>query len=116
MEELKKSATEAINDLKTYAENTVDLYKLQAVEKGSQMGASMIVYIIIGTFAGLSAIFLSLFAALWLNEKMNSPYFGFLCVAGAYLLFTIIFWTGRNGWLKNMFTDRIIRSLFKQES
>ncbi|MFN5224496.1 MAG: phage holin family protein [Bacteroidota bacterium] len=116
MEELKKSATEAINDLKTYAENTVDLYKLQAVEKGSQMGASMIVYIIIGTFAGLSVIFLSLFAALWLNEKLNSPYFGFLCVAGAYLLITLILWTGRNGWLKNMFTDSIIQSIFNQES
>lgn len=116
MEELKKSATEAINDLKTYAEKTADLYKLQAAEKGSQMGASMMAYIIIGTFAGLAVIFLSLFGALWLNEKMNSPYFGFLCIASAYLLFTIIFWTGRNGWLKNMFTDRIIRSLFKQES
>ncbi|MFM7766638.1 MAG: phage holin family protein [Bacteroidota bacterium] len=116
MEELKKSAAEAISDLKTYAENTAELYKLQAAEKGSQMGASMIVYTIIGTFAGLSVIFLSLFFALWLNEKLNSPYFGFLCIAGGYLLVTCIFWTGRNGWLKNMFTDRIIRSLFKQES
>ncbi|MFM7078643.1 MAG: phage holin family protein [Bacteroidota bacterium] len=115
MEELKKSATEAISDLKTYAENAAELYKLQAAEKGSQMGASMIVYIIVGTFAGLSVIFLSVFAALWLNEKLNSPYFGFLGVAGAYLLITLILWTGRNGWLKNIFTDRIIQSIFKQE-
>lgn len=116
MEELKKSATEAINDLKTYAENTAELYKLQAAEKGSQMGASMIVYIIIGSFAGLSVIFLSLFFALWMNEKLNSPYFGFLCVAGGYLLVTFIFWTGRNGWLKSMFTNRIIQSIFNQQS
>lgn len=116
MEELKKSATEAVNDLKTYAESTAELYKLQAAEKGSQLGASMIVWIIIGTFGGLSIIFLSVFAAIWLNEKLHSPYYGFLCVAGFYLLVTLILFTGRNGWLKNSFTNRIIQSIFKQEA
>lgn len=116
MEELKKSATEAITDLKAYAESTAELYKLQAAEKGSQLGASAVAHLIIGLFAGLTVIFLSVFVALLLNEKLNSPYYGFLSVAGFYFLVTIILLTGRNTWLKNSFTNRIIRSLFNKES
>ena len=115
MEDLKKSTNTAIEDLKSYAGKTVDLYKLQAAEKGSLLSATIISWILIGLFSGLTLLFASIATAILLNKQTGSDVAGYWLVTAFYGIIALIFFTGRNSWLRNKFANQIIRSLFKEE-
>ncbi len=65
----------------TYVKTSLELYQLKAIEKSSDISASLITRItailLITLFLGLSSIGLSI----WLGDILGKMYYGFFCTA-----------------------------------
>jgi ABC-type multidrug transport system permease subunit len=106
---------EIIVNLKRYTTSTIEIVKLEAVERTSSIVANFISGLIIGLVAILFAFFLSMGICLYLSELLDNTYWGFGIVAGAYLLLGIVLTIGRKKLLNKPIRDKFIHELFQEQ-
>ncbi|MEY3405561.1 MAG: hypothetical protein RL161_991 [Bacteroidota bacterium] len=80
-----------------YVEARVELIKKEIRDEIATQVSKIIVIIMLMLIGLLTLAFLSIAAGFLLSEWLGSTTYGFLCVAGLYLLFSIILWLGRDG-------------------
>jgi hypothetical protein len=80
-----------------YVEARVELIKKEIRDEIATQVSKIIVMIMLMLIGLLTLAFLSIAAGFLLSEWLGSTTYGFLCVAGLYLLFSIILWLGRDG-------------------
>lgn len=107
---------ELIEKLKLYSVNTIDLIKLETVERSSALLSNLISRVIIGVIAILFAFFLSLGICFYLSELFGNNYLGFGVVAGFYLLLGIVLIIGRKKLLINPIRERIIQEMLESKT
>lgn len=78
-------------DVQQYLELNLELVKLTVAEALSRFFSTLIRVIIVILVASVILLFLSIAAALWLGDILNSTAAGFLIVAGFDLLLLLIF-------------------------
>lgn len=84
---------EGIQDhLESYVKNSAEYYKLDIYKKTSKTFISIIRGLLLGAIALLLLFFLSFAAAYLIGEAYGNISYGFLCVAGFYVLVFIIVW------------------------
>lgn len=103
---------ELTDSLKEYIHTTYELKKLQAIEKSSVFGASLIGILLTGLVVILFVVFLSLWVALYLSAKMGDIYSGFSIVSAFYFLLGIILLLVRKKLIDKPMRDKIIRRIF----
>lgn len=106
---------ELIVSLKSYTTSTIEIIKLEAVERTSSIAANFISGLIIGLVVVLFAFFSSLGICLYLSELLDNTYWGFGIVAGAYLLLGIVLIIGRKKLLNKPIRDKFIQELFQEQ-
>ena len=79
-----------IEQLKEYAETRIKLVKLQAVDTGTSIIASLVAQLVVIISLLLVFIFASLTLAFFLSELFNSFWQGFGCTALIYLIIALI--------------------------
>lgn len=89
MSELFYKAAGAILAPFRYAEREVNYIKEVAKEDVQAFMANVVKMILIGAVGFLFLMFLSIMAANWINQAMESEFLGYAIVAGFYLLVTI---------------------------
>ena len=94
-----------------YLETRVELIKLKAVRKSSDLISALVTKIVIFIISIIFLIVLNIALGLWLGEMMNKEYYGFFTLAGFYLFLGIIFYAFRNKWLKTPISNSIINKL-----
>lgn len=105
-----------VDDTRSYIQTRTRLLKLQVVAKGSEMSGALVAQL---TFVFLwltVSAFLSISLALYLGEYFGKTYYGFLCVAGIYLIVLTILYLNRERWIKKPVSNAIIRSTLKEDS
>jgi hypothetical protein len=71
---------------KAYGKTSYDLFKLNALDKGSGILSSFFSQAVVVFFLFMFIAMLSIGAAIWLGEIIGKWYYGFFCIAGFYLL------------------------------
>ena len=111
MEE-KSSPVESLFDkFKEYLEIRLDLLKLKAIDKSSNLISSclsMIILLVFGLF------FLALFnigLALLIGYWLGNAFWGFFIVAGFYIIIGLVIYSFRKKWLKAPIASMMIKSL-----
>lgn len=102
-------------DVLQYVELKLQYYKLEFVDVFSTIFSKLIS---VGVALLVGVIFLTflLFAlALFLGDILGAYYWGFLIVAGVFLLFGIIFILSKNKLLTNPLVNTLIGVLFEKE-
>lgn len=107
---------ELIENLKQYILNTIELFKLEAIDRSSAIVASLISKVIIGLIILLFAFFMSLGICFYLSELFDNNYLGFGMVAGFYLLLGIILMIGRRKLLINPIHESMIKEVFHSKN
>ena len=79
-----------IDQLKEYAETRIRLAKLQAVDSGTSIIASLVAQLVVVVSLLLVFIFASLTLAFFLSELFNSFWQGFGCTALIYLIIALV--------------------------
>ncbi len=116
MEEKKVSTLfeEMRDDISNFINSTLELGKLEVVEKIS-LSASAIVYgLMLGGALVMTLLFILVTAGLYLGEMLQSYWIGFGIVAAFTLLITIIILIA-GGPFKKKFTSRVVRFLMKDD-
>jgi len=94
-----------------YLETRIELVKLQAVNKITDVVSSLVSRLIIMIIIVLMVVVLNTGVALWLGEILGKMHYGFFCVAGFYLLVVLILAATRRSWLKKPIANKLVRKM-----
>lgn len=98
-----------IERAEAYGKTTVELVKLKAVDKVSELLSTLIQWMIVIIVVALFFIVLNIGIAMWLGELLGEPYYGFFIVAGFYALLAL----GCMVWLKKPLNNALISKMVK---
>ena len=113
MEDKKeKDIEDLLLDAKAYVETRIEYTKLSMVEKGSKIFADLITNAAVIICFVLAFLFASFTLALYLSEVLGSHVRGFGCVAGIYLLLSIIVFLTKDKYIEKLLVNLFIRKYF----
>jgi hypothetical protein len=113
MEENKeKDLEDLLSDAKIYVDTRIEYVKLSAVEKGSKIFADLITSAAVIICFVLAFLFASFTLALYLSTVFGSYAAGFGCVAGVYLLLSIIVYITKDKFIERFLVNLFIRKYF----
>lgn len=94
-----------------YLETRLDLLKLQAVNKSSDVTSSVVSRMIILLLVSFALFILNMGLALWVGELLGKVYLGFFVVAGFYMLVGLLLHFFRRILLKEPVSSLIIKKM-----
>ena len=108
--EHKTGVLESLFDRTTdYIETRVELTKLKAIRKTSQIVSSIVSSLIIAVAFCFFLLLLNIALGFWLGEFLGKTYYGFFAMAGFYLIVGLIVFASRS-----RFKTSVINSLIKK--
>lgn len=111
MEEQATSPEALYEKTKEYVNTNIELAKLKAVDKTSDIVSSVVPPIIVSIFLILFVIVFNMAVSLWLGEILGKAYYGFFVVAGFYLLLVFVVRFGLSSTIKKRVANAIISRL-----
>ena len=113
MEENKEKSLEDIFiDAQAYIDTRLEYTKLSILEKTSKIFADLITNVTVIVCFVLAFLFASFTLALYLAEVLGNYALGFACVAGIYLLFSIIVFLNKAKYIEKFLVNLFIRKYF----
>jgi hypothetical protein len=94
-----------------YLETRMDLLKLQAIGKTSDVASSLVSRIVIVLILFLAIFIVNIGLALWVGELVGKTYLGFFMVAAVYGLLALLIHLFRKSWIKYPITNVLIKKL-----
>ena len=98
-----------------YSKTTIELFKLNAIDKSAEVVSSLAVRLVIFIVVALFTLIINIGIALWLGEFLGKTYFGFFVIGGFYALIIILLYTFRYKWIKYPVSNSIISQMLKQK-
>ena len=103
-----------LEKVEEYVATSVELYKLKAIDKLTDVFASITSRIVIFVVISLSFLLLSLGACFYFGEILGKVYYGFFAVAGFYFVIAIIILLLRSQ-IEIAFNNYVINQIFKEK-
>ena len=100
--------------VESYTKTTLELYRLKAIDKITDVFATIASSLIIAVIIVLFFILFSIGLALYLGELLGN-YYGFFALGGFYALIALIFVMNRRAWLEIKLNDFLINQIFKEK-
>jgi phosphoglycerol transferase MdoB-like AlkP superfamily enzyme len=94
-----------------YTRTSIELAKLQAIDKGADIVSSAVAGVAITVVVGTFLMLLNIGIAFWIGEMLGAIYYGFFAVGAFYLLVALMLYLFRNQWIKLPISDRIITGM-----
>ena len=112
--ETSKEVLESLfNRTTDYIETGLNLVKLKAVKKTSEIVSNVVSNIVLCIIFTFFILMVNIGIGLWLGEILHKNYYGFFALAGIYLIIGLIFFAGRNIWLRTPIANSIIKTVNK---
>jgi|LauGreDrversion4_2_1035121.scaffolds.fasta_scaffold2162900_1 uncharacterized membrane protein YcjF (UPF0283 family) len=105
---------ELTKNIKEYLHTQVEVIKLQAAERGSDVIANILAGMVVMLIFFLCIVFTGIGISLYINQWMHSSWIGFLIIASVYLLIALIVWLARTKLLRLPIMNSIIQHLLKK--
>lgn len=115
MENTFAKVEEMAEHVKEYVNNHITSAKLSIAEKTSGLLSNIIAVAMVLMVFVFFVVFSSVALAFVFAKLTGEYYWGFLIVAGMYLLFGVLVWTLRVRLLKLPIMNAILQQLFKDE-
>jgi hypothetical protein len=96
-----------------YGKTALNLLKLNAIDKSTDIVSSLISRIIVFMTVVLSLLIISIGGALWLGKLLGDSFYGFFIVGGLYAILAILLQVFRNQWIKYPVSNSIIKQMLK---
>lgn len=98
---------------KQYTENSIELYKLQAIGKTADIVSALVSRLALFTIISLFTLFVNIAISLFIGKQMGAYYLGFLIVSCFYLILAILVYFFNNKLIKTPITNLVIEKLLK---
>lgn len=113
MEKEPKESIQAVFDtVGDFVDIKIDLFKMQAVSKISEVVSSAIGSVAVMIFMLFFIILLNIGLALLIGEWLGKNYYGFFALAGLYLIAGLILGSFKEKWIKVPIANSIIKKVF----
>lgn len=109
---LFSKAEDLLSHIREYVNNRIDTVKLNMADKTSGLIAKLVTIAAVVILVLFFAVFASISLALILGDLTGKLHWGFLIVAGIYLLIAFIIWWGKERLLRLPIMNAILRHLF----
>lgn len=113
MENTKQDLELLFEKAADYVETRVDLLKLQAVDKTSDVVSSLVVMLIVSLIFSIVFFVLNIGLALWIGTLLGKTYYGFFVVAAFYIIVGLLIYLLKGKFLKEDISNLIIKKLLK---
>ncbi|MBG6062629.1 sterol desaturase/sphingolipid hydroxylase (fatty acid hydroxylase superfamily) [Flavobacterium sp. CG_9.1] len=97
-----------------YTRTTVELAKLNAVDKTADVMSSLLSRLTVSIVFVLFAFLANIGLSLWIGELLGKVYYGFFIVSSVYLLVAIVLYLFKDQWLKMPISNFIIVKMLKK--
>jgi phosphoglycerol transferase MdoB-like AlkP superfamily enzyme len=111
MEDNAKLIESILGRTTDYVKTSIQLVKLKALEKSTDVVSSVIPYAVAVAIFSLAMLFLNVGLALWIGEILGEIFYGFLVIAAFYCIVAIIFHFFMHKWLKKFIGNYIIKNV-----
>lgn len=111
MENKTRFVEPLLQKAEAYGETSIELIKLQAVDKTSDIlssGVSRGAVVLVGS---IFTIMINIAVALWLGDVLGKSYYGFFCVAGFYAVCGLLLYFYMHTWIKERVRNSIIAQM-----
>jgi hypothetical protein len=97
-----------------YGETSIELVKLKVLDKTTDVVSSLVPLSIVIVFFLSFLLFVNLGIAFWLGEILGKTFYGFLVVAGFYIIAAILIRIFLYKWIKRLVGDYMVTRLLKK--
>jgi len=102
-----------LTDAGDYLETRTTLWKLKAIESLSDVSGELASGLAMIGIASLVVLIFSTGLALLIGYWIGRSFYGFFIMGGVYAILGLIFYAFRNRWLKEPFSNMLIRKILK---
>ncbi len=104
-----------VEKLEEYAKTSAELYKLKAIDKGTDLFTSVVSRTVIILIVTLFFLLLTIGLCYYMGEVLGKTHYGFFAVAGMYFVIGGILFLFRRSLLDAPLNDFIVRQIFKEK-
>ena len=97
-----------------YGKTTIELIKLNAIDKSAEAVSTLSVKLAIFVIVALSVLTVNIGLSLWIGEMLGKIYYGFFVMAGFYMLISLVLYIFRDQWIKIPVSNAIITHMLKK--
>ncbi len=94
-----------------YLETRIDLLKLKAVDKSSDIISSLVSGVVILVIIIFAVFILNIGLSIWLGNVMGEIWYGFFAVGGFYAVSATLLFIFKSKWLKAPLMDIFIKKM-----
>jgi len=113
MEDNTRIVDELLDKATQYGKAELELAKLKALAKGSEIVSATVPGLLIMILASFFMLFLNLGIAFWVGGLLGNLFYGFFAVAAFYGIIALILRLFMHEWLKRKVGDYIIKRALK---
>lgn len=114
MESFATNKDKLFEKVENYANTSIDLLKLNAVEKSADVISSLSYRIVLLLIVAMFTLFINIGVSLYLGKLLNEYYLGFFIVSTFYLVLAVFIYIFRNKFLKTPISNMVITKLLKK--
>jgi pheromone shutdown protein TraB len=111
MENIKEEFETLLNQSQDYVDTRLELMKLQAVDKVSDVVSSLLSRMIVVLVIFMFIIFISIACSLLIGDLLGNNYYGFFIISGFYALIGLICSVFRHQLFKIPFGNLLIKKM-----
>ena len=104
-----------IEKAEDYGKTTVELFKLNAIDKSAEVVSTLAAQLAIFMAVVLFTLTINIGIALWLGELLGKTYYGFFIVGGFYTILALLLHIYKEQWIKIPVSNSIINNILKQK-
>lgn len=116
MDNIATNFEQLYNKAALYTKTSLELAKLKAIDKTSDIISSLAVIISISMIVAMFTLFLNIGIALWIGEILNNMSLGFLIISGFYVIVAIIVYVLRKSLIKEPIDNLIVSKLLETKN
>jgi hypothetical protein len=113
MEEQQHNIDVLLSDAGDYIETRTTLFKLKTIESLSDVSGELVSGLALIGIAALVVLIFSTGLALLIGYWLGRSFYGFFIIGGFYAIIGLIFFAFRGHWLKEPFSNLLIRKILK---
>ena len=102
-----------LSDAGDFIETRTTLWKLKTIESLADVSGELVAGLAMIVITSFVVILFSIGVALWLGELLGKSYYGFFVMGGFYTVVALIILARRQRWLKDTFSNMLIRKILK---
>ena len=102
-----------VENISNYIETKVELMKLKAISKSSEVVSSIVSVLVISIVLLFAISILNIGLSIWIGTMLGEIAYGFFAVGGFYLIIAILLIAFKSKWLKAPVANIIIKSVLK---